>query len=118
MLILAYSLSHNPVKDSDEFAARSRPIQVAPASPYDRSLSPFEPCDELNLTDEGGRSYEESMRVMYEDPGQRDEKRRLMSLFENDTQQGRDEPGHRGAEWKAKKGLSAGVRRSTRVAGF
>jgi len=80
-------------------------------------LSPFEPYDELNLVD--GRPYEESMRVTYEDPGQRDEKRRLMSLFEIQTPEGA-EGGEVGKEGRGRKGSASAtvVRRSTRMAGF
>ena len=52
---------------------------------------------------ENGKLQEESMRVMYEDPGQRDEKKRLMSLLKN----GEDD----GLEKRTR-------RRSTRIAGF
>jgi DNA replication regulator DPB11 len=52
---------------------------------------------------------------MYEDPGQRDEKKRLMSLFETQTQSG-DES--RAGSRKGSKTGPAVVRRSTRMAGF
>ena len=52
---------------------------------------------------------------MYEDPGQRDEKKRLMSLFETKTQGGDD--GHAEERKVGKKGPTV-VRRSTRMAGF
>ena len=62
--------------------------------------------------DEGGKIEESSMRVMYEDPGQRDEKKRLMNLLKN--QAGGEED---------LLGSSSGVfdkrtRRSVRIAGF
>jgi DNA replication regulator DPB11 len=101
--------------ESDEFVAPVSIHQAAPVSLYDRSLSPFEPYDELNLIDGGGRSYEESMRVMYEDPGQLEEKKRLMSLFETQTQSGDDS--RTGGRKGGKKAPTA-VRRSTRMAGF
>jgi DNA replication regulator DPB11 len=52
---------------------------------------------------------------MYEDPGQRDEKKRLMSLFETQTHSADD--GQAGVRNGSTKGLAA-VRRSTRMAGF
>ncbi|KAF9483199.1 hypothetical protein BDN70DRAFT_874071 [Pholiota conissans] len=58
-------------------------------------------ADDLSL----GGAGEESMRVMYEDPGQRDEKRRLMSLLKNQS----------GSEEESRSGSR---RRSTRIAGF
>jgi DNA replication regulator DPB11 len=52
---------------------------------------------------------------MYEDPGQRDERKRLMSLFETQTQGGGD---GRGVGKKSGRKGPPAVRRSTRVAGF
>lgn len=80
--------------------------------PASRSLSPFEANDELNMVHEGGASYEESMRVRYEDPGERDERKRLMSLFESQTTGADDITG------LGKKVGTKAVRRSTRMAGF
>jgi len=100
--------------ESGEFVAPPPIIAPPPGPSYDRSLSLFESYDELSLID-GARSYEESMRVTYEDPGQRDEKKRLMSLFETQTQSGEDS---RAAGWKGGRKGPAAVRRSTRVAGF
>jgi hypothetical protein len=60
------------------------------------------------------RLTEESMRVMYEDPGERDEKRRLMSMFESQADASVGGVRRKGDRKKAK-GLA---RRSTRVAGF
>jgi DNA replication regulator DPB11 len=54
---------------------------------------------------------EESMRVTYEDPGERDEKKRLMSILES---QGESDSTTKGGRRKGK-GV---VRRSLRVAGF
>lgn len=99
-------------QESGESVAPQPIITAAPESPYNRSLSPFEPHDELNLVNGGGRFYEESMRVTYEDPGQREEKRRLMSLFETQGEESR------GAGRKEGRKGPALVRRSTRVAGF
>jgi DNA replication regulator DPB11 len=58
----------------------------------------------------GEEPVEGAMRVIYEDPGQREEKRRLMSLFEGQA-------GGRDALGSAEKGRGL-VRRSTRIAGF
>jgi DNA replication regulator DPB11 len=55
---------------------------------------------------------EESMRVTYEDPGERDEKKRLMSLLESQSE---TDPTAKTGGRKKGKGL---VRRSLRVAGF
>lgn len=85
------------------------------ASPYDRPLNQYEPYDELDLVEGNEQPFEESMRVMYEDPGQRDEKKRLMSLFESQNQGG--DESYSGGRSGTKKGASA-IRRSTRMAGF
>lgn len=61
---------------------------------------------------------DESMRVTYEDPGQRDEKRRLMSLLGNDEAVPVDfPPPSKTSNGKGNKGKNL-VRRSSRVAGF
>lgn len=70
--------------------------------------------DELNLSegavyDEYEGAVEESMRVTYEDPGQRDEKKRLMSLFGS-----QDDEGKNGK--KPNRGKAS--RKSSRIAGF
>jgi DNA replication regulator DPB11 len=83
-----------------------------PILAYGDSLGPFEPYDELNINDQDNQSVEESMRVMYEDPGQRDEKKRLMSLFESQNEDGKALCG----SGKQPKGVR--TRRSTRIAGF
>ena len=77
-------------------------------SPYSRSPSPLE-INELNLMREG-QTCEESMRVMYEDPGQLEEKEKLIKLLESQTQ-------GEGRNPKIKRGIS-GVRRSTRMAAY
>lgn len=51
------------------------------------------------------------MRVMYEDPGQRDEKRRLMSLLKSQSG-GEEEAGSKSGS------ISSRTRKSARVAGF
>lgn len=96
-------------QQSGEYVAPPSLVIRPPAS---RSLSPFEANDELNLLDGGGMSYEESMRVRYEDPGERDERKRLMSLFESQTPDG-----ERLGKKMGRKGPGL-VRRSTRMAGF
>jgi DNA replication regulator DPB11 len=53
---------------------------------------------------------QESMRVMYEDPGQMDQRKRLMNIF--GSQRTQDE----GVDVRKSKQRS--VRRSSRVAGF
>jgi DNA replication regulator DPB11 len=61
---------------------------------------------------EGGNFQEESsMRVMYEDPGQRDEKKRLMNLLKNQAG-GEDDP------LVSSGGFGKRTRRSVRIAGF
>lgn len=88
------------------------PIGIGPSdSPFRRSSSPLEiEIDELNLMGEG-QPYEESMRVMYEDPGQ---KEKLIKLLESQT----PGEGHSSVGKKViKKGVS-GVRRSTRTAAY
>jgi len=52
---------------------------------------------------------------MYEDPGQLEEKKRLMSLFETQTQ---SEDDSRDGGRKGSKKRPTAVRRSTRMAGF
>ena len=61
---------------------------------------------------EGGNFQEESsMRVMYEDPGQREEKKRLMNLLKN--QAGGEEDA-----LVSSGGFGKRTRRSVRIAGF
>jgi hypothetical protein len=55
------------------------------------------------------------MRVVYEDPGERHEKERLLSLFETQTL---TDDVKRAAPKREKKGRAAGPRRSARMAGF
>ena len=62
---------------------------------------------------EGGNFQEESsMRVMYEDPGQRDEKKRLMNLLKNQAG-GEEDP-----LVSSNSGFGKRTRRSVRIAGF
>ena len=72
-------------------------------------LEPYNAVDEFEH--EGGKPQEESMRVMYEDPGQRDEKKRLMSLLKNQAGGEEDLLG-------SSSGFERRARRSTRIAGF
>ncbi|KZP22630.1 hypothetical protein FIBSPDRAFT_787042 [Athelia psychrophila] len=81
-------------------------------TPIGHTLSQFEPHDELNLFEGEGMSYEESMQVRYEDPGERDERERLLSIFESQTVT---------EEIRGKRSGRKGqlpARRSTRMAGF
>ena len=52
------------------------------------------------------------MRVMYEDPGQRDEKKQLMSLLKSQGGGVEDSLGSSGSEFEKR------ARRSMRIAGF
>lgn len=72
-------------------------------------FEPYNAVDEFEI--EGVKSQEESMRVMYEDPGQRDEKKRLISLLKN---QGGGEEDSLGSN----SGFEKRTRRSLRIAGF
>lgn len=81
---------------------------MIPASAYDDSMSPFETYDELNLLESS--IVDDSMRVTYEDPGQREERRRLMSLLKVG---GADD-----MNGKAGGKESSRIRRSSRIAGF
>lgn len=76
---------------------------------YGDSMSPFEQCNEPNLVD--SMAADETMRVMYEDPGQRDEKRRLMNLLKSSTPP-------ETVNGESNGSVSARTRRSTRIAGF
>ena len=64
--------------------------------------------DDINLL-ERSNVGDESMRVTYVDPGQRDEKKRLMSLLKSDSVLEVGESG---------KASSLRTRRSSRIAGF
>ncbi|KAF8813526.1 hypothetical protein BYT27DRAFT_7131662 [Phlegmacium glaucopus] len=74
-----------------------------------------DPFESYNAVDEfeheSVKSQEESMRVMYEDPGQRDEKKRLISLLKNQGGVEEDSLGSSG-------GFEKRARRSMRIAGF
>jgi DNA replication regulator DPB11 len=74
-----------------------------PAIPASR-LPRIEADDELNIID---GNAEQSARVMYEDPGQREEKDRLMSLLESQGSMDGN-GGHR----------KKSVRKGVRMAGF
>ena len=74
--------------------------------------STFEGFDGRSGVDGEVHPADESMRVMYEDPGERDEKKRLMSLLGNHVEVEQREVG---TGVGRKRPL---VRRSVRVAGF
>ncbi|KAG5636707.1 hypothetical protein H0H81_007103 [Sphagnurus paluster] len=86
------------------------PMDAIPA--YDDSMDPFgvQPLDEL---EPGGA--EESIRVTYEDPKQREETKRLMSLLNVNINGAAAGPSDSGAE--GRKG-SLKPRKSARIAGF
>jgi DNA replication regulator DPB11 len=74
-------------------------------------VNPFESyVDDLHA---GKSQQEESMRVMYEDPGQQEEKKRLMRLLKGQT--GDEES--MGTSMTLS-GSERKTRRSTRIAGF
>jgi DNA replication regulator DPB11 len=85
--------------------ALRRPSQPVPER-FESFDTPTVMTGDIDLT-------EQSMRVTYEDPGERDEKKRLMSLFERPVEEA--EPLGKADGRKKGKGL---VRRSLRVAGF
>ena len=74
-------------------------------------FEPYNAVDEFE--NEGGNFQEESsMRVMYEDPGQRDEKKRLMNLLKKQAG-GEEDP-----LVSSNGGFGKRTRRSVRIAGF
>ena len=90
--------------------SRALPIALGGRTITGDLFEPYNAVDEFE--NEGGNFQEESsMRVMYEDPGQRDEKKRLMNLLKNQA----------GGEEDPLVGSSGGFgkrRRSVRIAGF
>ena len=74
----------------------------------------FESYNAVDEFENEGSNFrdESSMRVMYEDPGQRDEKKRLMNLLKN--QAGGEEDPLVGSSG----GFGKRTRRSVRIAGF
>ncbi|CAA7267493.1 unnamed protein product [Cyclocybe aegerita] len=91
---------------------RSRTTAAAAAAYHvvaDAALNPFASYPEESVAIPGAetQSQQESMRVMYEDPGMMDEKKRLMSLLKSQT----------GEETAGTTLSSNGSRRSARVAG-
>lgn len=81
----------------------------------DPSLNPFESyADDLEVAD-NGESQQESVRVMYEDPGQRDEKRRLMNLLKGKASEGEPETL---SMLSGLRSIERPTRRSTRIPGF
>ncbi|KAF8151040.1 hypothetical protein B0H34DRAFT_160966 [Crassisporium funariophilum] len=88
---------------------RSRPLADALMNPFDSYSHENEHDDDNELLESGAKGQDESVRVMYEDPGQRDEKKRLMSLLKGGSQ----------SQSQQGQGQSEGrTRRSTRIAGF
>ena len=89
--------------------SRALPIALGGRAITGDLFEPYNAVDEFE--NEGGFFQEESsMRVMYEDPGQRDEKKRLMNLLKAG-----------GGEEDPLVGSSGGFgkrRRSVRIAGF
>lgn len=91
-------------------------------SAYDESIiSPFETFDELSFLDTNGP--DDSMRVIYEDPRQQEEKKRLMSLLKiGGVGTSLSEGISSGNEGTSKIGASgkgaSRARRSSRIAGF
>lgn len=108
----------NPTRPQTRASKAAMALPMNIATDIDLPLNPFgsEFPEELNLPDDG-ESQQESVRVTYEDPGQRDEKRRLMNLLKekaSSSGQGESETlsmsgGIRGSERM--------LRRSTRIAG-
>jgi len=92
-------------------AQLSEPVPVptpVPAPSFGGSMNPFESYDDdLNLLDKSHLG-EESMRVTYVDPRQRDEKKRLMSLLKTEST----------LEGGVGKVSSTRTRKSARIAGF
>ena len=105
----------------DNINVTGKPIAVVRVTTRSRALPPIvlrgavtgDFFESYNAVDEfeyeGGKSQEESMRVMYEDPGQRDERKRLMSLLKNQAG---------GEEDSLGSGFEKRARRSMRIAGF
>ncbi|KAF9459055.1 hypothetical protein BDZ94DRAFT_1300839 [Collybia nuda] len=87
--------------------------EISAVPVYTDSMSPFETYDDFNSIDEA--PVEESMRVRYEDPGQQNEKKRLLNLLRGSTISLSD-GGADGGEDKG--GKATRSRRSTRIAGF
>ena len=90
--------------------SRALPIALGGRTITADLFEPYNAVDEFE-NDGGNFQEESSMRVMYEDPGQRDEKKRLMNLLKNQA----------GGEEDPLVGSSGGFgkrRRSVRIAGF
>ena len=106
----------NVVENSSSVGGVTKRSRALPPITLGRAITGdlFEPYNAVDeFEHEGGNFQEESsMRVMYEDPGQRDEKKRLMNLLKNQA----------GGEEDQLVGSSGGFekrrRRSVRIAGF
>ena len=92
-------------------ATRSRGLPPIALGEGAITEDPFVSYNAVDEFDGANFQEESSMRVMYEDPGQRDEKKRLMNLLKNQA----------GGEEDPLVGSSGGFgkrRRSVRIAGF
>ncbi|KJA25092.1 hypothetical protein HYPSUDRAFT_214141 [Hypholoma sublateritium FD-334 SS-4] len=98
------------VAESSKSARMARkPDPGLPAGYNDGAINPFDSSYADDLSPQ-----EESMRVMYEDPGQRDEKKRIMNLLRGTSgEEDAATPSVNGSRDFDKK-----ARRSTRIAGF
>lgn len=98
------------VAESSKSARMARkPDPGLPAGYNDGAVNPFDSSYADDLPPQ-----EESMRVMYEDPGQRDEKKRIMKLLKGTAgEEDAATPSLNGSRDFDKK-----ARRSTRIAGF
>lgn len=86
---------------------------ILPVPAFGQSLSPFETFDDANTSLlRHGNATEESVRVTYEDPGQMDERKRLMNLLKSEVDSQEVEIVDDRAVARSR------IRRSTRVAGF
>jgi hypothetical protein len=88
--------------------AAATALRLDGAAAYIDPLNPFGSYpDDVNVPESGplGSQQEESIRVMYEDPGQRDERKRLMNIL-------------RGKSSQIGESLERSTRRSQRIPGF
>ena len=79
---------------------------------FDDSMTPFDPLDEFSLQER--HVVDDTMRVTYEDPCQREERQKLMKLLKG-AGKGKGGKGVGGVDG-GEKGVV--VRRSSRIAGF
>jgi DNA replication regulator DPB11 len=78
-----------PKVQQSSAAATSKTLRLDGAAVYVDPLNPFGRCpDEVAVVESAPpQSQPESIRVMYEDPGQRDEKKRLMNVLKGKSSQ-------------------------------